>query len=77
MCFQVPGDVLSDLQAANVIPDPLKDTNFIGNPVWNNAEWTYSTTFTYAAQGDANDDDDVLLVRRFSAWLCSLCVCFC
>ena len=54
----VPGDLLTDLQNAGVIPDPLHEQNFLppvgaipgpgapyGRPVWDNQTWTYSTTF--------------------------------
>ena len=41
----VPGDLLTDLQLAGVIGDPLYETNFRGN-VWDSGNWTYSLSFT-------------------------------
>jgi beta-galactosidase/beta-glucuronidase len=41
----VPGDLLSDLEAANVIGDPLYELNWLNSSIWNNYTWTYSTSF--------------------------------
>ena len=41
----VPGDVVTDLQAAGAIGDPLLDDNFVRDaPVWNRT-WTLRTSF--------------------------------
>ncbi len=41
----VPGDVVTDLQAAGAIGDPLRDDNFVRDaPVWNRT-WTLRTSF--------------------------------
>ena len=41
----VPGDVVTDLQRAGAIGDPLLDDNFVRDaPVWNTT-WTLRTTF--------------------------------
>eukprot|EP01052_Picozoa_sp_SAG31_P017975 SAG31_NODE_1254_length_9087_cov_12.553071_1_plen_503_part_00 len=43
----VPGDVLTDLQNADVIPDLLFEDNFLSNAsVWADSIWTYSKVFT-------------------------------
>jgi len=53
----VPGDLITDLEANGVVPDPLVETNFRGNAtspaavggvVWDAAPWTYSLSFTLA-----------------------------
>jgi hypothetical protein len=42
----VPGDLLTDLQKAKVIPDPWLDITWIANSsLWTEHEWTYSTHF--------------------------------
>ena len=47
----VPGDVVTDLQAAGAIGDPLRDDNFVRDAaVWNRT-WTLRTTFE--ARSDA------------------------
>eukprot|EP00659_Diplonema_papillatum_P007975 gene7975-12244_t len=38
----VPGDVITDLQTYNNLPDPLYETNFLDNAMWVNQTWTYS-----------------------------------
>ncbi len=51
MPASVPGDVVTDLQAAGAIGDPLLDDNFVRDaPVWNRT-WTLRTTFE--ARSDA------------------------
>jgi hypothetical protein len=43
----VPGDLLTDLQNADAIPDPLFEDNFLANAsVWTDSIWTYSKVFT-------------------------------
>ena len=51
----VPGDLLTDLQKAKVIPDPWLDTTWIDNSsIWTEHEWTYTTHFdTPTADADA------------------------
>ena len=56
----VPGDHLSDLQAAGVIDDPLFDVNFKNSTVWGSRTWTYTATFT--APSSLADAAAVLLV---------------
>jgi hypothetical protein len=42
----VPGDLLTDLQRANVIADPWLDTTWIVNSsLWTDHAWTYTTRF--------------------------------
>ena len=48
----VPGDILTDLQTAGRIQDPLFERNFLNNTEWIKKTWTYSKTFTA-------DSDDV------------------
>lgn len=42
---KVPGDLLTDLEAAGKIGDPLYELNWLNATIWNNYTWTYSTTF--------------------------------
>jgi hypothetical protein len=42
----VPGDHLTDLQAAGLIEDPLFDNNFMNASVWGARTWTYTAIFT-------------------------------
>jgi beta-galactosidase/beta-glucuronidase len=42
---QVPGDLLTDLQTANLIGDPLYELNFLNATEWNK-DWDYTTTFS-------------------------------
>ena len=43
----VPGDLISDLQANGVVPDPWRETNFLDNSsVWTLPDYSYSRNFT-------------------------------
>ena len=42
---RVPGDLLSDLEAAGIVGDPLFGLNFQGN-AWDSGNWTYVVEFT-------------------------------
>jgi hypothetical protein len=45
----VPGDLITDLQNAAVISDPLYELNWLDNgSLWTNNTWTYSVPFTMA-----------------------------
>eukprot|EP01060_Flectonema_neradi_P011083 TRINITY_DN18146_c0_g1_i2.p1 TRINITY_DN18146_c0_g1~~TRINITY_DN18146_c0_g1_i2.p1 ORF type:complete len:922 (+),score=158.51 TRINITY_DN18146_c0_g1_i2:45-2768(+) len=55
----VPGDILTDLQNAGSIEDPLFENNFKNNSEWTNKTWTYTKTFT-ATQQDV--DSGMLIV---------------
>lgn len=41
----VPGDLITDLELAGVIGDPLYELNF-KTPVWDHGNWTYTLNFT-------------------------------
>lgn len=42
----VPGDLLTDLETAGLIGDPLTEINFkVNSSLWNSNIWTYSKTF--------------------------------
>ena len=41
----VPGDLLSDLQRAGAVGDPLRELNWLNASLWNANVWTYRTTF--------------------------------
>ncbi|EDQ89184.1 uncharacterized protein MONBRDRAFT_8157 [Monosiga brevicollis MX1] len=43
---QVPGDLITDLQNNDLIGDPLYELNFKNATLWNDYDWTYTTTFT-------------------------------
>ena len=51
----VPGDLLSDLEAANVIGDPLYERNF-KSVLWDATNWTFSTDFEATATVAAADE---------------------
>ena len=55
----VPGDLLTDLQAAGQIGDPLYERNFLNATTWDRFNWTYRATF---ALEEALRGADVLLV---------------
>lgn len=42
----VPGDLITDLFNAKVIPEPLFELNWKNASIWTDNVWTYSTTFT-------------------------------
>lgn len=69
----VPGDLITDLQNAGVIADPLHEQNFLpppgatpgpgapyGRPVWDNQTWTY--TLTFDLEWNVKDFADISLV---------------
>lgn len=45
----VPGDLITDLQRAGIIADPLFGTNFKNASIWSGDGWNYSTTFALPA----------------------------
>ena len=50
----VPGDLISDLERNNIIGDPLYEHTFLeGEPLWNEATWTYKATFAGSAAARA------------------------
>ncbi|EDQ89170.1 uncharacterized protein MONBRDRAFT_25837 [Monosiga brevicollis MX1] len=51
---QVPGDLLTDLQLAGVIGDPLYEVNFRNTSLWNDYDWEYSTSFELAAKPEGS-----------------------
>ena len=60
----VPGDVITDLQAAGKVGDPLFELNFKNASLWDTPEsgglqWVYSTQFTTTIN---EDEDDVHVV---------------
>jgi len=46
---KVPGDLITDLQTAALVGDPLYELNFKNATMWDSYVWTYATTFTMAA----------------------------
>lgn len=60
------GDLITDLQKAGKVGDPLYELNWLrDSAIWDDHTWTYSTTFTLdeAAQAAASQDGgEVLLV---------------
>lgn len=40
----VPGDLITDLQNAGLIGDPLYELNWLNSSLWDQNEWTYSTS---------------------------------
>ena len=47
----VPGDLVTDLQRAGILDDPLFATNFKNASVWNGPAWNVSTTFDLPGTG--------------------------
>ena len=47
---RVPGDLISDLLAAGLIPEPLLDSNFKNGSLWNDHVWLYSTQLRLSPQ---------------------------
>ncbi|CAK0819957.1 unnamed protein product [Prorocentrum cordatum] len=41
----VPGDLVSDLHAADMIGNPLYELNWLNSSLWDDNVWTYSTSF--------------------------------
>ena len=41
----VPGDLISDLEAAGLVGDPYFEVNWLNSSLWATNVWTYSTTF--------------------------------
>jgi hypothetical protein len=46
---KVPGDLITDLQAAGLVGDPLYELNWLNSSIWDANTWTYTTTFTAPA----------------------------
>jgi hypothetical protein len=42
----VPGDLLTDLQRAGQIGDPLYEKNWLNSTLWNLYNWTYTSSFS-------------------------------
>ena len=51
MPASVPGDLITDLEAAGMVGDPLYELNWLNASIWDTNTWTYSTTFTAPAGG--------------------------
>ena len=45
----VPGDLITDLFHAGVIPEPLYELNWLNASIWNDHTWYYNRTFTLSA----------------------------
>ena len=59
----VPGDLLTDLQKAGVIPDPWLDITWIANSsLWTEHEWTYTTHFSVESSAALAGDSALRLV---------------
>ena len=61
----VPGDLVTDLQAAGLIGDPLYELNWKNYSLWEDNVWTFSTTFALTPAelaGIAAKTSDTLLV---------------
>jgi hypothetical protein len=42
----VPGDLITDLEAAGMVGDPLYELNWLNSSIWDSNTWTYTTSFT-------------------------------
>jgi hypothetical protein len=47
----VPGDLISDLERAGMIGDPLYELNWLNSSVWDASTWTYTTAFAAPGAG--------------------------
>eukprot|EP00041_Stephanoeca_diplocostata_P032285 m.1031147 g.1031147 ORF g.1031147 m.1031147 type:complete len:1000 (-) comp24121_c0_seq1:1760-4759(-) len=59
---KVPGDLLTDLQMAGLIGDPLYEDNFLNATIWDDNEWTYSTTFPTPKDLDVAAGEELFLI---------------
>ena len=57
----VPGDLLTDLELAGQIGDPLYELNFQNASIWDANVWTYTTTFGIDASTLAGDATSLLV----------------
>ena len=46
---KVPGDLITDLQTAGLVGDPLYELNFRNSSLWDGYDWTFTTTIDVAA----------------------------
>mgnify|MGYP001425052932 CR=1 FL=1 len=60
----VPGDLLTDLQTAGQISDPLREKNFLNSSIWQSHVWTYAHKFSLSPSvlRDVTSGGRVLLV---------------
>ena len=58
---RVPGDLITDLEAAGLVGDPLYEVNFL-DPVWDTSAWTYTAAFDLSPSVDLAASAAVLLV---------------
>ena len=59
----VPGDIITDLEAAGLVGDPLAELNFLNeSAAWTNGTWTYRTTFTTTTTGAAAAAGDAYML---------------
>jgi hypothetical protein len=61
----VPGDLITDLQVAGLIGDPLYELNWQNSSLWDDHVWTYTKTFALGAaqlRALASGAGDTLLV---------------
>jgi len=49
---RVPGDLLTDLERAGLIGDPLYELNWLNSSIWDTNAWTYKTEFVAEAAGE-------------------------
>jgi hypothetical protein len=54
----VPGDLITDLEAAGLVGDPYFENNFLNSSLWSGLLWSYTKTFTLPSTSDG----DALLV---------------
>eukprot|EP00435_Cladocopium_sp_Y103_P024112 s4048_g5.t2 len=59
---QVPGDLLTDLEAAGEIGDPLYELNWLKSDIWAKQTWTYSANFSIDQLGLESGSRRVQLV---------------
>ena len=51
----VPGDLISDLEAAGLVGDPYFENNFLNSSLWSSLLWSYTKTFTLPSATAAAD----------------------
>jgi hypothetical protein len=58
----VPGEIVTDLQRAGVVGDPLRGRNYANASVWGGRSWSYSTSMSLPVVPFADADTTTLVV---------------
>ena len=58
----VPGDIISDLHRAGVVPNPYYELNWLNSSAWAGATWRYERAFEFTPPTPRGQGTEVLLV---------------